>query len=924
MKKILSLLLTLTMLLGTTSVMAYSDVSETNTSIELLTNLGVLDGFDDGSFKPNETVTRAQMAKMICEALGYKNVMPTATDFIDVPTSHWASGYIATGAAKGYINGYDDVTFGPEDTVTYAQAVKMLVGAAGYDTWAQQIGGWPTGYLSYGSSLEITAGVDSVTNNTPITRVQCATLIANAMKAPLLVVDGYENVGTINGVTIVPNYVQKDGYGKDWVTMLTKYHNAYEVRGRVTGTFKTDACDKDEVVFSIENTRNIDGDYTNGNSIPKTVKFGNTNAENMMFEYASAVLVKDEDTNEFTIASIAPYGATKTVEISAKLVDTIDEEYIYVFKSDKTTDTKRYKLDDATVYVNGYELPAGYDVLDYVGDNNKFGTVTLIDESEVSSSVADGDYDVILINYTISDMVTYTRTTSSANEIILESGAKLTYDPEDEDASIVFVKNGVEIDFDDIDENDVLTITKAVDQPLTNLTSAVVVITNDTVSGTVTKTSDDAVYIDGEKYAIADDVTAMLSKYYTFFLDANGVIVASDVVSINVNYGIITKLMYDNTEDAVLVSVITDEGDTATYEAKDAAEIAAALGVAAPTSDTTITWSYDDVVANPSAAVVQYKTVGNKIRLTDEVEQVNTTTEDLVYRASTSKLAGYKMANGTTKILDISAYLADKNDDVVTMTTNMFEDELTYDAYIFDKNDNGAYQFVLITNGTNNVRPNSTLAIVKEYIGDTQVDDEDVREYTILKNGEEATLYIAGGSALAEGTIVMYPNVAKNYVENTKIVVVYTPANSYDTLWSAIMSESTVFDAIDNDVITGGTLDVNGRLADVKVYAGIVLNANVKSIDLLTSTADELKDAEDLDIYNANVYTYNYNKLDNRGYRVEAANVAVNEKVYRVIADADFNTIDWSDAVDAEIYAPIAIVREIDNEVTDVFYFINE
>ena len=115
----------------------YPDVPNTANyyqAVNELSALNVINGYDDGTFKPEENVTRAQIAKMVVTALG--NTVSNAADaaagkdtqFTDVPGSHWAAGYISvatTSAAQSFSNGYSATTFGPEDNVRYAQAVKM-------------------------------------------------------------------------------------------------------------------------------------------------------------------------------------------------------------------------------------------------------------------------------------------------------------------------------------------------------------------------------------------------------------------------------------------------------------------------------------------------------------------------------------------------------------------------------------------------------------------------------------------------------------------------------------------------------------------------------------------------------------------------------------------------------------------------------
>ena len=150
MKKLLALMLSMAMVFTIgTSVMAYSDIEEgtcVSEAVTVLSNLDILNGYEDGTFKPEATITRAEMAKIVCETLGYYGMGSDKTPFDDVEPKHWAAGYINTAASLGIINGYGDGKFGPEDTVTYEQAVKMVVCALGYETMAVDRGGWSAGY----------------------------------------------------------------------------------------------------------------------------------------------------------------------------------------------------------------------------------------------------------------------------------------------------------------------------------------------------------------------------------------------------------------------------------------------------------------------------------------------------------------------------------------------------------------------------------------------------------------------------------------------------------------------------------------------------------------------------------------------------------------------------------------------------------
>lgn len=112
----------------------YPDISGhwAATEIEKLTKIGILRGFPDGLFKPDQPVTRAQFAKIMTIALRIPEVKPASPTFSDVPTNHWAYGYIEAAAKRGLLKGFPDGTFKPEDPVSKAQAAAIIARENGW------------------------------------------------------------------------------------------------------------------------------------------------------------------------------------------------------------------------------------------------------------------------------------------------------------------------------------------------------------------------------------------------------------------------------------------------------------------------------------------------------------------------------------------------------------------------------------------------------------------------------------------------------------------------------------------------------------------------------------------------------------------------------------------------------------------------
>jgi hypothetical protein len=99
--------------------------------IQALSSQGVLNGFPDGTFRPNEPVTRAQFATIVNTAFRLSNTSGTYIGFRDVPYTHWAANAISTAAASNLVAGFPDGTYRPEQPVTRTESLVVLTNAVG-------------------------------------------------------------------------------------------------------------------------------------------------------------------------------------------------------------------------------------------------------------------------------------------------------------------------------------------------------------------------------------------------------------------------------------------------------------------------------------------------------------------------------------------------------------------------------------------------------------------------------------------------------------------------------------------------------------------------------------------------------------------------------------------------------------------------
>lgn len=190
MKKFIAMLLIIVMVMSMSVSAAASNLSdikgvENESAIETLVNLGVIDGYPDGTYKPEANVTRAHMAALIIRALGYGDIVyQTNTIFTDVPSSHWASGFIAFASNMGIIEGYGNNLFGPDDNVTYDQAITMVIRGLGYEEGALR-GTYPTAFTYKAYDLGIMNGIKTGTAHA--NRGEIAQLLYNALSTEIVI-----------------------------------------------------------------------------------------------------------------------------------------------------------------------------------------------------------------------------------------------------------------------------------------------------------------------------------------------------------------------------------------------------------------------------------------------------------------------------------------------------------------------------------------------------------------------------------------------------------------------------------------------------------------------------------------------------------------------------------------------------------------
>lgn len=956
LKKVISSVAALTMVASSVAAFAvdFPDVESTASyaqAVQELSALDVISGYDDGTFGPDKLVTRAEITKMIVDALAERSSAEASTEstkFADVSADHWAKGYINQGVADGFIAGMSDTEFDPDANVTYVQAQKMLVSAIGYETYAQAQGGWPTGYKTYAASLDITKGISGITDSTELTRAQVAQMIDNAMDAPLCVIASWKTEW--NG-TKTPNLETRDGKeGRAYETLFTEKHDAYKVYGRVTETSKTGSVDTDKVTFQVEKADNFDDQEVKADSpVSEDMYIGDSKADNYLRTYSQALIQKNDD-DEYTILSIAAAAANKSVTVASEDFDEnkSTDEALYFFPAGTTKGSTKYQLDTTngvTIYINGVESSKSIaELRDYL-DKNETASVTLQKETETGSTSTSAKYNTIMVSSYVTaivDEVIDKTNETSVNFDTYSSGiqAKMTVNKDDDNYTYSFKLDGKDIEAKDLQQNDVLNISYDTTGSFKDSSFYDVIVTRNVVDGVKCTSINDSkgeYTIGGTKYKAAEgmDIDVETSTEYSLYLDHFGRIAKADENSVSKNYGVL-KNIYKKAGGDYMAQIITKNGTEEEYKVDSDNVTAYKSYLVKSDADGAV---YDSTNKKTDAypkQVVEYSVSSSSNKITIKNGGVIApTTADAEYKESGNKIGSVKMADSTV-ILDLSE--VDTKDTYSVVSS--LNDGSNYVAYGYDKSkSDNTYRFVIITEGTSSVFNSETQLAI--FNGSEVVDnDGDKTAYNLVVNGEEKQfildddVVITGNAgktvaedAFDEGDVLVYATNSEGYI--SRIYSVFAAQNVLngssfeDFRTNAFKKQSSVLaDTKFADLLSDDDNDVN-------VVFGPVVDKSGSNITIGTVTTNaegkyvvNYDEGLEVNYSNAKIYTYDFAARSDNSRVLLDEGIASTPDVKAAkttVGGQDILNLEHEDVIDDVVFA---VVRTTDKDEAQEIYLI--
>ena len=436
LKKVLALVLAFACAFTMFAGAAFTDSADIKVDadvVDTLVSLGIVEGFEDGSFQPNGTVTRAQMAKMIyvlrtgnSDASAYNDEKSSFTDI----NGHWARGYIKYCQSLGIIAGKSNTKFVPNEKVSAQEAAKMLLVTLGYN--AQKAGLVGTGWAAKTNALADEAGLLEDVNTSftaACPRQYAAQLIYNAIDAKTVVLRDGE-------------YTDETAMGVANKTIGEKYMGLKKTVGTLSSFSKTSGKDTYEMSLTDINENDSSTKYeTSFTKVEKdyaSLKYKTVKVLYKAKDDVYGVFATDDNTSTTGVLADLKMDSDKKVKLDGTKYDLASTTTVYVDGVKVTTDGEKTIKDWVTKYGDG-----GFDK--FAKPYLKGTKVELLatDGSSDYSILNVTTYEIGKVSYVGSDYINVTTKGGVATQSVKRSDDDFNY-PSDikKDDYVVVTKEG--------------------------------------------------------------------------------------------------------------------------------------------------------------------------------------------------------------------------------------------------------------------------------------------------------------------------------------------------------------------------------------------------------------------------------------------------------------------------------------------------
>ena len=741
LKKVLALVLAFACAFTMFAGAAFTDQADIKVAdevVDTLTELGIIEGFEDGSFQPDATVTRAQMAKMIyvlrtgnSDASAYNN---DKTSFTDIGT-HWARGYIKYCQSVGIIAGKSSTIFAPNATVTAQEAAKMLLVTLGYD--AQKAGLVGTSWAAKTNALADENGLLEDVNTSftgPCPRQYAAQLIYNAIDAPTVV--WRDDAYTTN------NYGNGDN-----PTIGEKYMGLHSVEGILTYFQKEDG--KDTYNATVSSITKKDGTALSGKDIIDEQNFSKIAKDYYALKHQKVKVLYKETDKVYGVFALTDSNTVLTGVVGDFGEDSGKLKY----------DGKKYTLAAKnSVYVNDEDAKAT-SVADYA--DKATGIVKAYDATAISNDDSSkisrldvASFAVGQVTYVGSD---YINVSYKANNVAGVNG-KTNFSTKLESDDVTYPS--------DIKKDDYVAVTAAV-----NTSDGNIGVTKlDVVTGKITTTkkasTDDAyeITIGGttyEKAGVADDkakdlklnatvAVVVKGNYFLYVDDANAE--AKDI-------GMMTEVYKSGNRFKATIVKADGSSETVTIKKTDGYYQNGKAVSTIPEFDSA------KKGAGVAAKLVSYTKSGDEYKIKELDSSKEKAGYDVYTVSSDTSVKNKRFTSGTVSAIEDNAtvfvrYKTDSYKVITGKDLKNWKDTVTFDATILADTSNSVNyaKVVLADLADDSMAGGSDVNYGYVYTKEsgTNADEDEYNVYYVWNGSETVELWTDDTADISTGNVIEY------------------------------------------------------------------------------------------------------------------------------------------------------------------------
>ncbi|MCI5604541.1 MAG: S-layer homology domain-containing protein [Clostridia bacterium] len=531
-KRICSLILILCMSFSTFTALAYDDVEneKQKMAVELITGFGIMNPESESTFGNKTLVKRGEFALYATRLLGHNIVASSSSHgiFDDVDTTTLEGAAVDYLASVGIIP-KNKREYNPNDEVTYAEAVRILLNCLGYNVVASANGGYPGGYIKTATDCELNKNVWLMTNSV-LTKTDAAVLLYNALFVKPM------------------EFSNNNTYEESEKTLMEKTWDVYEISGIVSGYEKT--------VIGSDRVLPDDSVEING----AVYKVGNTNIADYVGYSVKAYYREDSDGVNTISAFIEKPNANLSQTFNSEDIE-VEGNNIYYYANGIR---KSLKVASPAIIYNGR----------YYSNYDKLEDVLNIPEGEIKfiANNSSTKYNVIMV--TDYKHLLIERVDKRSGRLYLKNGSAspdavpyindvISILPEENDVTVYI--DGKAASFADIQSDDAVTMTQTLDGEEITL-----YVSRNTVTGKITGISDDKITINDTEYTKSKYSTTnyTISTNGTYALTTDGKILGLvDAVRTNENdYAYVLSVYAEPGPDQAFVKLFTGKGEVVTYE----------------------------------------------------------------------------------------------------------------------------------------------------------------------------------------------------------------------------------------------------------------------------------------------------------------------------------------------------------------------